>query len=252
LRIALIGYGRMGRAVEGVAEERGHDVVARLRSGDDPEGGGVPADALGDAEVAIEFTRPDAAVANIERAAAAGLDLAVGTTGWYDDLDRVRSAVEGSGIGLIYSANFSLGTQLFFRLVRHAARMADRLEGYDAYVLEAHHSRKRDHPSGTARRLAEILLGELSGKTRWVETPGDGEPDPKALQVAVLRAGENPGMHVVGLDGPDDVVELRHQARSRRGFARGAVAAAEWIRGRSGVFTIDDMLGDTLGPEVPT
>jgi 4-hydroxy-tetrahydrodipicolinate reductase len=135
--------------------------------------------------------------------------------------------------------------QLFFRLVRLAARLSDRLEGYDAYVLEAHHRRKQDHPSGTARRLAEILLAELSGKERWELRLREGPIDPAVLQVSAVRAGEIPGTHTVGLEGLDDRIEVRHEARGRAGFARGAVAAAEWIRGRSGIFTLDDMLEET-------
>lgn len=255
MRIALIGYGRMGQAVERVAAGAGHEVVCRLGAADNPEGRGIVPETVGHAEVAIEFTRPEAVTVNVERAATLGLDLVVGTTGWYAQLDRVRAIVESAGTGLIYAPNFSLGTQLFFRLVRRAARYVEALGGYDVYVLEAHHRYKRDHPSGTARRLAEILLDELSEKTRWQEAPGgDGPIEAGSLQVGALRAGENPGLHLVGLDGPDDEIVLRHQARSRTGFARGAVAAAEWIRGRPGVHGIDDMLAEKLGtpgPEVP-
>jgi 4-hydroxy-tetrahydrodipicolinate reductase len=245
MKVALIGYGRMGRAVERAAEARGHEVVARIDLEGNPEGRGITAESLNGAEVAVEFSVPEAAPANIAALAACGSDTVSGTTGWYDRLDEVRAAVERAGSGLIYAPNFSLGMQLFFRLARLAARLADGLEEYDAYVLEAHHRHKRDHPSGTARRLAEILLAELSGKERWELGPPEGPIDPAALQVTAVRAGEIPGTHTVGLEGPDDRIEVRHEARGRAGFARGAVAAAEWIRGRSGIFTLDDMLAET-------
>lgn len=234
----------MGHAVEAVAQERGHEVVARL--GAEDLQGGPDARLLEDAEVAFEFSVPEAAVANIESAAAAGLDVVVGTTGWYGELERVRSAVEEAGVGLIYAPNFSLGVQAFFRLVRAAARLADRLETYDPYLLEVHHRHKKDHPSGTARQLAEIVLAGTGRKTEWQETLGAGPIPPHVLQVAAVRAGENPGTHLLALEGPDDRIELRHESRGRGGFARGAVVAAEWIRGRRGVFTIDDMLSESL------
>ncbi|UCC84622.1 MAG: 4-hydroxy-tetrahydrodipicolinate reductase [Gemmatimonadota bacterium] len=244
MKIALIGYGRMGRAVEQAAASRGHEVVARIDVDGNPEGRGITAESLNGAEVAVEFTVPEAAPANIAALAAFGADTVSGTTGWYDRLEQVRAAVEGAGSGLIYAPNFSLGMQLFFRLARLAGRLSEGLDGYDAYVLEAHHRHKKDHPSGTARRLAEILLAELSGKERWELGPPDGPIDPAVLQVTAVRAGEIPGTHTVGLDGPDDRIELCHEARGRAGFARGALAAAEWIRGRSGIFTLDNMLAE--------
>lgn len=245
MKIALVGYGRMGRAVEAVAEERGHEVVARLDVADDSAGDGLTARRLAGADVAIEFTVPDAAAANLAALAAAGVDVVCGTTGWYDGLPEVRRAVEAAGTGLIYAPNFSLGVQAFFRLAQAAGRLAERLADWDAHVLEAHHRHKADSPSGTARKLAELLLAELTRKTRWELGPAPGPVDPAVLQVSSVRAGEIAGIHVVGLEGPDDRIEIRHEARGRTGFARGAVAAAEWIHGRAGVFTLDDMLAET-------
>ncbi len=245
MKVALIGYGRMGRAVEQAAAARGHEVVARIDLDGNLEGRGITTESLNGAEVAVEFSVPEAAPANVAALAACGADTVSGTTGWYDRLDEVRSAVERAGSGLIYAPNFSLGMQLFFRLARLAGRLSDGLEGYDAYVVEAHHRHKKDHPSGTARRLAEILLAELSGKERWELGPPEGPVDPGALQVTAIRAGEIPGTHTVGLDGPDDSIVVRHEARGRAGFARGAVAAAEWVRGRSGIFTLEEMLEET-------
>jgi 4-hydroxy-tetrahydrodipicolinate reductase len=243
VKIALVGYGRMGRVVEEVANSRGHEVVARIDVDQSPQGG-LTADSLAGADVAIEFTAPEAAAANASGLASCGVDAVVGTTGWHDRLEKVRRDVETAGTGLIYSPNFSLGIQLYFRLARLAAQLCERLDEFDPFILEAHHRHKKDHPSGTARRLAEIVLGELSRKSRWELGTGEGPMDPSVLQVTAVRAGEIPGLHTLGLDGPDDRIVLRHEARSRRGFAQGAVTAAEWIRGRRGVFTLEDMMAE--------
>ncbi|MBW3535712.1 MAG: 4-hydroxy-tetrahydrodipicolinate reductase [Gemmatimonadetes bacterium] len=238
MRLALVGYGRMGRAVEAVALQRGHDVVARVERGDELAAG------LRDAEVAVDFTVPDAVLDTVRGAAAAGVPLVVGTTGWYDRTEDVRRIVEASGTGLLWAPNFSMGVQLFFRLAREAGRLVDALEEYDVSLHEAHHRHKLDHPSGTGRRLADLLVEALARKERWEEGPFEGAPDPAVLEVTSSRAGEVPGTHVVALDGPDDRVELRHEARGRDGFARGAVLAAEWLRGRTGFHDIDDMLAE--------
>ncbi len=240
MKIALVGYGRMGRTVEEVALERGHEIVARI----DPalESREVTADSLDDAEVAIEFSVPGAVTRNIGAIAEAGVDAVVGTTGWDAGMEKAVSAVEAGGIGLIHAPNFSLGVHLFLRLARSAGKLVNTLEEYDVHLWEAHHRHKVDHPSGTALRMAELLLEELDRKARWSEAPPDAAPDAHVLYVASHRAGETPGTHVLGLEGPDDRIELRHEAGGRRGFARGALEAAEWIRGQSGVFTLEDML----------
>ncbi len=244
MKLALVGYGKMGRAVEDVALERGHQVVARI----DPtlDTSEIGAATLGGADVAIEFTVPDVAVDNITALAAAGVDAVVGTTGWHDRLDQAAAAVNGAGTGMVHAANFSLGVNLFLRLARVAARMADALSEYDVHIREAHHRHKIDYPSGTAITLADILVEELARKESWSATLPDGAPHPQVLYVASERVGDAAGTHVVGLEGTDDLIELRHEARTRAGFAKGAVAAAEWIRVRSGVFTLDDMLAETF------
>ncbi len=244
MKLALVGYGRMGRVVEKVAMERGHEVVARIDPTLDTRD--ISVATLGGAEVAIEFTVPDVAVDNVTALAAAGVDVVVGTTGWHERLDEAAASVNAAGTGMVHATNFSLGVSLFLRLARMAARMADALNEYDVHILETHHRHKVDHPSGTAITLADILIEELTGKESWSATLPDGAPHPQVLYVASERVGETAGSHVVGLEGPDDRIELRHEARTRAGFARGAVTAAEWIRGKSGVFTLDDMLAETF------
>lgn len=244
MKIAIVGYGRMGREVEALALEAGHEVVARLGRDD-----AVNADTLAGAEVAVEFTLPDSAPDTLVALARAGVPAATGTTGWYDDLPRVRAAVEEAGTGLVYAPNFSIGVAVFRRWVDAMARDLDGLEDYDVALHETHHTGKVDHPSGTARMLADTIVEATARKTRWAEWPASGpDIDPATLQVTSARVGRVPGTHEIAVDGPDDRITLTHTARNRRGFARGALLAAGWIRTRSGVFTLEDVLADRLGP----
>jgi 4-hydroxy-tetrahydrodipicolinate reductase len=242
MKVALIGYGKMGHAVEAAAAARKHEIVARLDAGD-----AIDRTSLAGAAVAVDFTMPDAVEANARAVAAAGCDLVIGTTGWSQRTAAVEAIVRQGGIGCIWSPNFSLGVQLFFRLAREAGRLADALEEYDVHVHEAHHRHKLDHPSGTGRRLADILVETLSRKREWREGPAEAAPDPAVLWVTSTRAGEIPGTHEVGIEGPADSILVTHVARGREGFAGGAVAAAEWVQGRKGFFGMDEMLADRFG-----
>jgi 4-hydroxy-tetrahydrodipicolinate reductase len=243
MKIALVGYGRMGRAAERAALDAGHEVVARLARGDV-----ISAASLGGADAAVEFSTPDAAADNLISLAHAGVDVACGTTGWEGELDRVRAAVESAGTGLLVAANFSPGVALFTRLVRQAAALAVGAPEYDVHLYEAHHRHKVDHPSGTARVLADTIVAALGRKHRWMEGPPSGPTDPSVLYISVSRAGEIPGTHTVMLEGPHDRIQLRHEARDRGGFARGAVEGVEWIHRRAGVHTLDDWMDDRFGP----
>jgi 4-hydroxy-tetrahydrodipicolinate reductase len=250
MKLAIVGYGRMGKAVEKLAVEAGHVIVAKLDLGDP-----LSADALEGTTAAIEFTTPEAAPQALSALAALRIPTVSGTTGWYEYLPSVTAAVESHGSGLIYAPNFSLGVALFRRLVRTAARLAnglangltDGLDVYDLALRETHHRGKVDHPSGTARSLAEEMVEVMARKHRWAEGPPEGIPDPETLWVSVAREGAVPGTHSVSLDSPDDRITLTHEARSRDGFARGALMAADWISGRRGVFTLEDVLRDRFG-----
>ena len=242
MKVALLGYGKMGREVEASCQAQGYDVVAVV-----DDAAGATRGSLEEAEVAIDFTTPDAALPNILRVSGLGVDLVVGTTGWYNRLEEAKAAVEKSGTGLVWAPNFSLGVQLFVRLAREAGRLADALEEYDVSVHEIHHRHKVDHPSGTAIRIAEVLVDSLGRKGSWAAGPPEGAPDPQVLWVTSSRTGEVPGTHSISIEGPDDSIELRHAARGRSGFARGAVAAATWVHGRKGFFGIDDMLSERFG-----
>ena len=227
MRIAIIGNGKMGRAVGSLAEARGHTIHTAVAGAENAGGRALTAERLAGADVAVEFTRPDAVVANLERLIEAGVPVVTGTTGWDEELPRIAALVQRRGGALLHAANFSVGVHLFLRAARDLAlRFAGRPE-FDAFILEEHHAAKRDAPSGTAR--------ELQARARAADQA-------RAFPITSVRAGATPGTHVVAYDGPYERVTLGHEARSRDGFAAGALAAAEWLPGRPGVHTVEDML----------
>lgn len=234
MRIAIIGFGKMGREIDTVAREQGETVVRVF----DSQQRARP-DSLRDVDVCIEFSTPRAALGNIRTAIEARCDIVVGTTGWLEHLPELQTLVQESG--LLYSSNFSLGMNYFFRMVRRAAELMNHAADYDAYIQEMHHRQKADAPSGTALRLAEILLDSIDRKTEILSKAPEGKIRPEALHVTSTRAGAVAGMHVVGFDSEADSIELKHVAKTRRGFALGALAAAKWLRGRKGIYTMDDV-----------
>lgn len=227
MRILLVGYGKMNRAIERLARERGHVIAGVIEGAQNAGGAGITAATAAGADVAVEFTRPEAATANLVRLAEVGVPVVTGTTGWLGELPRVRAAVERTGGALLHSANFSVGVQLFFRTAQELARrFAGRAE-FGGFVTETHHAAKLDAPSGTALRLVDWLAQGDAART-W--------------PITSIRGGHVPGTHAVVLDAPFEQVRLVHEARSREVFAAGALAAAEWLPGRTGVFTFDQML----------
>jgi 4-hydroxy-tetrahydrodipicolinate reductase len=224
--VALIGMGRMGRALAALAPERGFEVVATL---DASEAGyaGVTAETLRGATVAIEFTEPSAAAANVRACLGAGCPVVVGTTGWYQELPAIRAEAERAGGALLTAPNFSIGVAAFDRIVAEAARLFARLDGFEAHLVETHHSAKRDAPSGTAAALARTAEASLG----------------RRVPITSVRVGHVPGTHEVVFDAPFEQVRLVHEARDRRVFAEGALVAARWLVGRRGVFTLADVLG---------
>jgi len=227
MRIVIVGDGKMGRAVAALARGRGHTLHAVIGGAENAGGRALTAERLAGAEVAVEFTRPEAVVTNLERLVEAGIPTVTGTTGWQDDLSRVAELVERRGGALLHAANFSLGVHLFLRAAHDLAHRFAARAGFDAFILEEHHAAKLDAPSGTARQL----------QARMREAD-DARPFP----ITSVRAGATPGTHLVAYDGPYERVTLAHEARSRDGFAAGALAAAEWLPGHPGVHTVEDML----------
>jgi len=246
VRIALIGYGRMGRMVEEIAQKKGHEITAIV----DPHCEGclpdVTEETLGDAEVCIDFTHPGAAVDNIRQMAALGRHIVVGTTGWYDRMDEVRRTVEACEVGLIWSGNFSIGINAAFRILEAAARIFNHLPDYDVLAHEYHHRNKADSPSGTAQMIGQILLDHIDRKSALVHEILDRPIEPHELHFSSSRGGAIPGTHLVAFDSAVDTIEIRHTARSREGFAVGAIMAAEFIQGRTGCYSIDDLMQDII------
>ena len=220
MKLAIIGYGKMGRLIEQLAPEYGFASVVAIDIGEDF------AKAAG-ADVAIEFTAPEAVPGNIEKLAAMKLPVVVGTTGWLRHMDDVRAAVEKNGSALVWSPNFSVGVNVFLRVAREAARLLADEKEYGAWAWEIHHDTKKDAPSGTMIKLVEEM--KAAGYARNID-------------VSSNRAGRHPGTHEIGFDSAADTITLRHTARSREGFARGALKAAQWIVGKQGVFEFSDVL----------
>jgi 4-hydroxy-tetrahydrodipicolinate reductase len=227
MRIVIVGNGRMGRAVAALAEQRGHTIHSVIDAPGNAGGGALTPARLAGADVAVEFTEADAAPANLERLIEAGVPTVTGTTGWSTELPRVTRVVERCGGALLHAANFSVGVHLFLRTARDLARRFAGHPEFDAFILEEHHAAKLDAPSGTARVLQDGLRRN----------------DPaRPFPITSVRAGAIPGTHSVSYDGPYETVTLSHAARSREGFAAGALLAAEWLPGHPGVHTFEDML----------
>ena len=229
MRIALIGYGAMGRLIESIAVAKGHSVVATVNRAHQ----GLPAarlsEALSAAEVAIDFTSAEAVRRNVEACIMAGVPVVQGTTGWDEQRDEITQIVTDVGGAMVFGANFSIGMNLFFRIAEYSAGLFAKIPDYEVFLEEQHHSRKKDAPSGTALKIKGLLQ-------RHVEVPS----------VAVTRAGHIPGTHRVGFDSAADQILLEHTARSREGFASGAVMAAEWLVGRKGVYEFADVIDEVI------
>jgi 4-hydroxy-tetrahydrodipicolinate reductase len=227
--LAIVGYGKMGRLVEQLAPAYGFEVRAKFDGANNTHGVALTREALCGVDVAVEFTTPDAAVENMLRLADAGVNAAVGTTGWSERFPAVREALARSGTGLVWAPNFSVGMNLFMQAVAHTAALFAKQQEYEAWGWEIHHSAKKDAPSGTLKKLAEEM--RASGFERPVSLSSN-------------RAGAHPGTHEIGFDSNGDTITLRHTARSREGFARGALRAARWVAGKKGIFEFREILGE--------
>ena len=244
--IAIIGYGRMGKEIERIASERGHTIKAII----DPNGNGtakeISAGSLQDVDACIDFTVAGTALENIEKVSSLGKNMVIGTTGWFDQTDEAKKIVEDNNTGLIWSGNFSVGVNMFFRIIRNAARIINKVDDYDCFAYEMHHKNKADSPSGTAVMMGRILLEELSSKEKLVTGKLDRNIGKDELHFASVRGGSVPGTHSVGFDSQADTIELKHTARNRGGFALGAVMAAEWIKEKKGFYDINSFMDELL------
>lgn len=237
MNIALIGYGKMGQAIEGLALAAGHQVVLRIDRGDEAL---LQPEHLSRADVAIEFSRPETAPDNLLACFRAGVPVVCGTTGWLERQEEIQEACRLAGGAFFYASNYSIGVNLFFVLNRYLARLMNGQSAYTPSLEETHHVHKLDAPSGTAITLAQGLLQELDRKSSWALGPSE---DPGILPIVSHRIDEVPGTHQVRWDSPEDSIRLEHVAHGREGFARGALRAAEWLRGRHGCFGMSDLLG---------
>lgn len=237
MKIALIGYGKMGHEIEKIALERGHEVVCTIDMNEEEK---FNSPAFRSADVAIEFTSPASALQNYRRAFAAGVPVVSGTTGWLEHLPEIREACDKEGKTFFYASNFSLGVNIFFALNNHLAKIMNQFPGYDVRMEETHHMHKLDAPSGTAITLAEGILAHIGRKDKWVLDKTDKVDE---LPIKTFREGEVPGIHTVIYESEADSIRITHDAKNRKGFALGAVLAAEFTKGKKGFLGMSDMLG---------
>jgi 4-hydroxy-tetrahydrodipicolinate reductase len=229
LGLAIVGCGKMGQLIDRLAPEHGFEVRARFDGGNNASAQALSHETLRGVDVAVDFTTPQAAPENIRRLALLGVNAVVGTTGWLEQLPAAREAVEQGKTGLVWAPNFSVGVNLFLEAVAHAAALFAKHQEYEAWGWEIHHAAKRDALSGTLKKLAEEM--RAAGYARPVE-------------LSANRAGAHPGTHEIGFDSAADTITLRHTARSREGFAHGALRAARWIAGKKGFFEFNEILGE--------
>ena len=235
MKIALIGYGKMGHAIEQIALQRGHEIVSVIDVNNQED---FTSDAFKSADVAIEFSMPAVAMDNYRRAFAAGVPVVSGTTGWLEHLPEIKEACK-AGQTFFYASNFSLGVNIFFALNKYLAKIMNDFPAYDVRMVETHHVHKLDAPSGTAITLAEGLIDNIERKNKWVEGK---EPAEDEIGICSVREGEVPGIHTVIYESDVGTISITHDAKSRMGFALGAVIAAEFTCGKKGFLTMQDML----------
>lgn len=231
MKIALLGYGKMGKVIERIAQERGHEIVLRKKSADSFDG-------LENADVAIEFSVPDAAVNNITECFNNNIPAVSGTTGWLEHYDEIKKLCEAKDGAFIYGSNFSLGVNIFFELNVQLAKMMSKLKQYNISMEEIHHTQKLDAPSGTAISLANDIIANSDYLGWTIETPKESD-----IFIDAKREENVPGTHTILYNSDIDSIEIKHTAHSREGFALGAVVAAEWLAGKQGIFSMKDVLG---------
>lgn len=239
MKIALIGYGKMGRAIENAALSRDHEIVARINEGASEE----ELELLSMADVAIEFTAPHAAVGNIELCFDKKIPVVVGTTGWYEEYERLKKRCEEEGLSLLTATNFSIGVNIFFEINKRLAELMSDYPNYEVKMEEIHHTQKLDAPSGTAISLATQALDRLSWKKLWKSVEDEKEEvNDSTMAIVSKRIDEVPGTHKVTYSSAIDDIEIKHTAHNRAGFAFGAVLAAEWLHTKKGVFTMENVI----------
>ncbi len=237
MKIALIGYGKMGKAIEEIAMANGDEVVLKITIDNTED---FTVENLQKAGVAIEFSTPHSAVGNIKKCFDAGIPVVCGTTGWLKDLDAIKEYCAQKQGAFLYASNFSIGVNLFFALNKYLASLMNAHNEYDVSMEEVHHTQKKDAPSGTAITLAEQILENIKSKNNWVNNVTDNSSE---LEITSKREGDVPGIHTIKYNSPNDYIEITHSAYNRKGFAAGAVQAAKFIIDKKGIFSMQDVLG---------
>ena len=240
MRIALIGYGKMGKEIERLALERGWSVDLRVDIDTPP----ITSAQRTNIDVVIHYAQASSIADDLTPWIEAHKPIVVGTTGWHEQLPKIEALVKKNNTGLIYASNFSLGVNIFFHLIRTAAQMMDQFSDYDAFIQEIHHKNKLDSPSGTALTMGQIVLNHLHRKKELLSETSHGKIRPEQLPISSTRSGSVVGTHILAFDSAADTIELKHTAKDRSGFALGTLLAAEWIIGKKGLFTMDDVFQD--------
>ncbi len=243
--IALIGYGKMGQIIERLAKEKGHEIKVIIDPNNENTEKEINENTLKDVDVCIDFTHPDVIIDNIKKIAELKKNIVVGTTGWYDKMDEVKEIVKQNNIGLIWSGNFSIGVNAFFRIIENASKVFNNLDDYNVSITETHHIHKADKPSGTAKMTGDIIVNAIDRKNSMAEV--DTEPKQDQIGITSVREGEVKGTHTVEFDGPNDIINITHNAKNREGFASGAIMAAEFIKDKTGFHDINDLMKNILG-----
>lgn len=237
MKIALIGYGKMGHAIEEIAVKKGHEIVLKINI-DNVED--MTPESLRQADVAIEFTGPESAVENLQKCFEAGTPVVCGSTGWLKKWEDIKNACQEKEGALVYASNYSIGVNLFFELNTYLSKLMKDYDEYDVKMVEIHHTQKRDAPSGTAITLAEQILQNNSSKKNWINRPSNKKED---LEIVSERIDPAPGIHKIKYTSAIDNIEIIHTAHNRIGFAGGAVKAAEFLIGKKGIYNMKDVLG---------
>ena len=242
MNVAIIGYGKMAKEVEQVANEKKIKVVKIFKEEENYDALALNKQNLKNIDVCIDFTTPAAVISNIEAVVNSGKDIVIGTTGWYDKLEDVKKLVKKNNVGLLYCPNFSLGVNLFYQIINTASHIFNKFDDYDMMVSEIHHKNKVDSPSGTALSLAQLILQNVKRKKEILKDTSKAKIKPEQLHVTSTRVGSVIGQHSVMFDSDADTIEITHTAKNLRGFALGALLAAEWIIGKKGVYTMKDVM----------
>lgn len=246
MKVAVVGYGRMGQNIKKILlNEKKITVVTIDKYNENADYDKLTHDSLSDVDVAIDFTFPNEVISNTKIYVKNNINVVMGTTGWYDKINEVKNIV-GKNIGFIWSGNFSLGVNIFFRIIKASAKLFNNFSEYDPLLYEIHHKQKQDSPSGTASMIAKILINELTNKKNIITDKLNKKINEDEIHTASIRGGYYPGTHTVMFDSIVDTIELKHTARNRDGFANGSIAAAKWINGKKGFYSIDDYMNDII------